>query len=115
VRTSTASGTIFVGRQRELAQLVDALENSFSGLGRLILLSGDPGIGKSRLADELAAEARGLGATVLWGRCWEAGGAPAYWPWLQSLRSLVRDLRPAALRSRVGPKNSFAARGGPHC
>jgi tetratricopeptide (TPR) repeat protein len=106
MRTSTASDTMFVGREGELAQLVDALENSLSGLGRLVLLSGEPGIGKSRLADELAAEARGLGASVLWGRCWEAGGAPAYWPWLQSIRSLVRDLRPAAVRSRLG-------RGGP--
>jgi ActR/RegA family two-component response regulator len=110
MRTSTANGTMFVGRERELAQLVDALENSLSGLGRLILLSGEPGIGKSRLADELAAEARGLGASVLWGRCWEAGGAPAYWPWLQSLRSLVRDLRPAALRSRLGPGGPELAR-----
>jgi tetratricopeptide (TPR) repeat protein len=102
MRRSKAGGTVFVGREGELAQLVDALESSFSGLGRLILLAGEPGIGKSRLADELAARARGLGASVLWGRCWEAGGAPAYWPWLQSLRSLVRDLRPTALRSHLG-------------
>jgi hypothetical protein len=93
---------MFVGRESELAQLVDALESSFAGLGRLVLLSGEPGIGKSRLADELAAEARGSGASVLWGRCWEAGGAPAYWPWLQSLRALVRGLRPPALRSYLG-------------
>src|SRR4029453_19122756 len=50
MRRSKAGGTVFVGREGELAQLVDALESSFSGLGRLILLAGEPGIGKSRLA-----------------------------------------------------------------
>ena len=109
-RRGTTGGAVFVGREHELAQLVEALESSFAGLGRLILLSGEPGIGKSRLADELAVVARGLGASVLWGRCWEAGGAPAYWPWLQSLRSLVRELRPAALHSRVGPGGPELAR-----
>src|SRR5919106_1338368 len=44
------------------------------------------GIGKSRLVDELATRARAQDAQVLVGRCWEAGGAPAYWPWVQALR-----------------------------
>jgi hypothetical protein len=101
---------VFVGREPELAQLADALESSFAGLGQLILLSGEPGIGKSRLADEVAAMARSLGARVVWGRCWEAGGAPAYWPWLQSLRSLVRDVSPARLRSALRAGGAELAR-----
>jgi hypothetical protein len=101
---------VFVGRERELAQLVGALESSFAGLGRLVLLSGEPGIGKSWLADGLAAEARRRGATVVWGRCWEAGGAPAYWPWLQSFRSLARALSPARLRSSLGLEGPELAR-----
>jgi hypothetical protein len=101
---------VFVGRERELAQLGDALESSFAGLGRLIFLSGEPGIGKSWLADELAAKARGRGATVVCGRCWEAGGAPAYWPWLQSFRSLARRQLPARLRSSLGPEGAELAR-----
>src|SRR4029453_19446648 len=44
----------------------------------------------------------GLGMPVLGGRCWEAGGAPAYWPWVQALRSLVRDADAGALRVRLG-------------
>ena len=70
--------------------------------GALFLLVGEPGIGKSRLAEELVAHARARGARVLVGRCWEAGGAPAYWPWVQSLRAYVRDSDAAALRSQLG-------------
>jgi tetratricopeptide (TPR) repeat protein len=109
-RGDMASGGEFVGRESELAQLADALRSAFAGRGRLILVSGDPGIGKSRLADELGASARMLGATVIWGRCWEAGGAPAYWPWTQALRSLVSGLSPTDLRTAVGPVGAELAR-----
>ena len=92
----------FVGRGPELAELLAGLEEVFAGRGRLFLLSGEPGIGKSRLAEELRAHARARGAKVLVGRCWEAGGAPAYWPWVQSLRAYVRECDPAALRLQLG-------------
>ncbi|CAN5122009.1 AAA family ATPase [soil metagenome] len=85
---------VFVGRERELAELDGALKDAESGHGRLVLVGGEAGIGKSRLADEFAQRARGRGLVVLWGRCWEAGGAPAYWPWIQSVRAYVRG-RPA--------------------
>ena len=93
---------IFVGRRRELSQLEAALADARSGRGRLVLLAGEAGIGKSRLADELANKAKGLGMRVLWGRCWEAGGAPAYWPWVQALRTHVRECDPEALREELG-------------
>src|SRR5262245_26512063 len=80
----------FVGRERELRALLAALDDALAGRGRLVLLEGEPGIGKTRLADELAARARERGAGVLWGRCWEAGGAPAYWPWVQATRASRR-------------------------
>jgi tetratricopeptide (TPR) repeat protein len=92
----------FVGRRRELGQLVSALDEAMSGRGRLCLLAGEPGIGKTRLADELAATARDRGARVLWGRCWEAGGAPAYWPWVQVLRSHVADELPHRIAHQFG-------------
>jgi DNA-binding SARP family transcriptional activator len=101
-----AAGTprgAFVGRERELAELVAGLDDAFAGSGRLFLLVGEPGIGKSRLAEELIARARDRGARVLVGRCWESGGAPAYWPWVQSLRAYVRESDTAALRSQLGP------------
>jgi tetratricopeptide (TPR) repeat protein len=96
------AGRTFVGRERELEIALQALEDSLAGRGRLLLLAGDAGIGKSRFADELAAEARRRGARVLWGRCWEAGGAPAYWPWVQSIRTHLRDRGPDELRAEMG-------------
>ena len=95
-------GSAFVGREHELAELVEGLDDAVAGRGRLFLLVGEPGIGKSRLADELIAHARARGARTLVGRCWEAGGAPAYWPWVQSLRSYLRDTEADALRSQLG-------------
>jgi len=80
----------FVGRDLELNELAGGLTDVVGGHGRLFLLTGEPGIGKTRLADELAARAEAAGALVLWGRCWESGGAPAYWPWTQILRSYNR-------------------------
>jgi DNA-binding SARP family transcriptional activator len=93
---------VFVGRAHELAELHGALDDALGGRGRLVLLTGEPGIGKSRLAEELTGRAAARGACVLVGRCWEAGGAPAYWPWVQSLRAYVREAEPAALREQLG-------------
>jgi hypothetical protein len=92
----------FVGRGTELEELEAGLADALSGRGRLFLLGGEPGIGKSRLADEFGGEADRRGAKVLWGRCWEAGGAPAYWPWVQTLRSYIRDCEPQALERQLG-------------
>jgi DNA-binding SARP family transcriptional activator len=96
------SGASFVGRERELERLVAGLSEALAGNGCLFLLVGEPGIGKTRLADEVVARARGRGAGALVGRCWEAGGAPAYWPWVQSLRGLVRSTAVEDLRFQLG-------------
>jgi DNA-binding SARP family transcriptional activator len=95
-------GTAFVGREAELAELLGGLEDALAQRGRLFLLVGEPGIGKSRLAEELIRRARGRRVQVLIGRCWEAGGAPAYWPWVQALRGYVRDADPETLRAQLG-------------
>jgi tetratricopeptide (TPR) repeat protein len=98
-----------VGRERELRALRAALADALRDRGALVLLSGEPGIGKSRLADEIAVEASEAGATVAWGRCWEAGGAPAYWPWVQPLRSLLRCLPHETLGSHLGRGGAYLA------
>src|SRR6266545_4043839 len=67
---------IFVGREPELEELRAGLDAAVAGRGRLFLLAGEPGIGKSRLADEVIRQARERRACVLVGRCWEAGGPP---------------------------------------
>jgi DNA-binding SARP family transcriptional activator len=97
-----SSDRAFVGRDRELAEVGAALDDAFAGRGRLVLLAGEPGIGKSRLADALMEEARARGAGVLVGRCWEAGGAPAFWPWIQALRVHTRDTDGEELQAQLG-------------
>ena len=88
VRPGRRAAGIFVGRQRELDELWAAVEDAAVGRGRLFLISGESGVGKTRLADELASLAKDAGTRVLWGRSWKGGDAPAYWPWSQALRSL---------------------------
>jgi DNA-binding SARP family transcriptional activator len=100
--SSDGSRGVFVGRDAELTELHAGLDAALAGRGGLFLISGEPGIGKSRLADELIRAARARGAHVLTGRCWEAGGAPAYWPWVQSLRAYVRATEPEVLRDQLG-------------
>jgi DNA-binding SARP family transcriptional activator len=84
-------GGAFVGRGHELAVLVHALDDALAGRGRLVFVGGEPGIGKSRLAEELAARAGERGARIVWGRCWAGGGAPPYWPWVQALRACAGE------------------------
>ena len=96
------SGPFFVGRDRELRELLEALAEAASGRGRLVLVGGQPGIGKSRLADELATRARERGYLALWGRGWEDAGAPPYWPWVQVLRAYLRSTDTACVRRHMG-------------
>jgi tetratricopeptide (TPR) repeat protein len=93
---------MFVGRETELNELCRALDESLNGRGRLYLVYGEPGIGKTRLCDELGAHASALDVPLFWGRCWEAGGAPAYWPWLDVLSALSAKLSPDALDEALG-------------
>jgi predicted Rossmann-fold nucleotide-binding protein len=71
---ATLPNDIFVGREAELGALRRAFEDAVAAQGRLVLIGGEPGIGKSRLAAELARECTQRGALVLWGRCWEGTG-----------------------------------------
>ena len=87
----------FVGRQTELELLSRGLTQAAEGAGRLYLISGEAGIGKTTLADELARRAAAAGSLPLWGRCWESGAAPPFWPWVQILRGYA-----GAARSRSG-------------
>ena len=86
-----SSRDALIDRQREFATLIAALDDALAGHGRLVILGGDAGIGKTRLAEEAGARAVAAEARTFWGRCWEGGGAPAYWPWIQVLRELLRS------------------------
>ncbi|HLX04436.1 MAG TPA: AAA family ATPase [Candidatus Binatus sp.] len=104
------SHNAFVGRERELAELRTGLEEASAGHGRLFLLSGEPGIGKTRLAEEISNDASARGMRVVWGRCWEGGGAPAYWPFIQILRACIADRDGEDLDALLGSGASEIAR-----
>jgi DNA-binding SARP family transcriptional activator len=91
-----------VGRSEQLAELVGALDQAEAGTVALAALVGEPGIGKSRLAGELARVAGERGATVLLGRCSQDDGAPPLWPWQQVLRGLGRELPEATEQDEDG-------------
>jgi ATP/maltotriose-dependent transcriptional regulator MalT len=78
----------FVGRREEQRRLEAALAEASAGSGRVVLLAGEPGIGKTRMAQELAAHAEGRGMRVLWGLSQDGDAAPPYWPWVEALRGL---------------------------
>jgi DNA-binding CsgD family transcriptional regulator len=99
---TTLTGGEFVGRQREMGKLKAVLEDALSGQGQLVMLVGEPGIGKTRTAQELAAHAEARGAQVLWGWCYEEEGAPPYWPWVQPIRAYVQQREPEQLQSEMG-------------
>jgi len=86
-----------VGRTAEIGRIDAAIAAVGDGQGRVLMLAGEPGIGKSTLARAAATRAEAAGLTVYWGFAWEAGGAPAYWPWSQVVSSLVADRRPPAV------------------
>jgi DNA-binding CsgD family transcriptional regulator len=100
--------TSFVGRGRELAVLEECLASALAGHPSLVLCRGQPGIGKTRLAEELAAVGESAGAVVVWGRAPEAAGAPPYWPWRQILRALGGHADLRALAAELGTTTELA-------
>jgi tetratricopeptide (TPR) repeat protein len=91
------SASAFVGRAREIEQLRASLEDAMDGLGGLALLRGEAGIGKTRLVMALAEQAERSGVVVLSGRCWDDGGAPSGWPFIELLQeaNALEELAPA--------------------
>lgn len=85
---------MFAGRDVEIRQLTAAVRAAAEANGGAVVIVGDAGVGKSALAREAATHAASLGAAIHWARCVEIGGAPAFWPWAQLVRSVFaeRDL-----------------------
>jgi DNA-binding CsgD family transcriptional regulator len=98
----TADTDPFVGRELEMAELAAALDAAIEGRGGLTLLAGEPGIGKTRLVEELAVIANDRGVLCAWGDCHESGATPPYWPWAQAIRSLLTDPSEAVLNALSG-------------
>ncbi|MEX0789291.1 MAG: BTAD domain-containing putative transcriptional regulator, partial [Actinomycetota bacterium] len=81
--------TPIVGRRQELARLLAGLDRAEAGRGGTVLVQGEPGIGKTRLVQELLSRAAARGLPWVWGGSIEGGGTPAYWPWVEIIRSLI--------------------------
>lgn len=81
--------TPFVGRRRELDTLSQASVEAAAGRRRLLVVRGDPGVGKTFLAERAVADAEASGFRAVWGRCWPHGGAPPLWPWQPMLAELL--------------------------
>jgi tetratricopeptide (TPR) repeat protein len=87
------------GRATELDAIRSSFESVRRGSSTTFALIGEPGIGKTRLADEVTEQAKRAGFASYWGRAWEAGGAPAYFPWRSLLEAmpLGAGVRPGML------------------
>jgi predicted ATPase len=94
-RAEPAIAPSFVGRDAHVAALTARLEHAFGGRESIVWVTGDAGIGKTRLAEEFATIARGRGARVYVTRCHEKPPLPPYWPWAHLLRAMAAD-RPEA-------------------
>jgi len=81
-----------VGRADELATLRRTLAPALAGGSAIGIVEGEPGAGKTRLLEEIAAEAGRQGTFVVWGRCLDGDGTPSMWPWVQAIGALLDDL-----------------------
>jgi transcriptional regulator with XRE-family HTH domain/predicted ATPase len=99
----------FVGRERELERFLGLIGEADRGHGHLAMISGDAGIGKTRLAVEFASAAHEEGMSVLWGRCYEGEALPAFWPWVEVLTEAVAQSSTDTLRYALGLGAAYVA------
>ena len=99
-RRSDLPNLSFLGRSQQLESMRDAARNALTGRGSLLLIGGELGSGKTTLLERFAAS--GGEADVFWGRCWEGGGAPAFWPWLEVIRGYVAQYGAEWARESMG-------------
>src|SRR3954470_23085646 len=97
-------GRPMIGRRDALDWIDHAAAEVVSGRQRMVVVTGEAGIGKTRLAETATETLRGQGWLVVWGRCYESSGAPPLWPWAQVLRELdaVVPLPPALTDLQAG-------------
>jgi predicted ATPase/class 3 adenylate cyclase len=105
----TDVGRLFVGREQDLERLGQLWKEAAAGERRVALLAGEPGVGKTRLAAELAGRAYEEGATLLAGRCDEDLGVP-YQPFVEALRHFVDHTPQEDLGKRLGRYGGELAR-----
>jgi predicted ATPase len=99
-----------VGRGAQLAVVAAHVADLDLSRGGLVLLTGEPGIGKTRLAEEIVGLGRERGVRPAWAAAWQGEGAPPLWPWVQVLRQLAGSEETLAQFVAESPGASPAAR-----
>jgi predicted ATPase len=108
---SFTQGTTFVGREREFDILRRSLEQSLRGQGRVVLISGSPGVGKTRIAAEIGMEATNRGALMFVGNCYDREDSVPFVPFVEILEAaLARAESPRSFRDYLGKDASDIAR-----
>ncbi|MBB2912900.1 DNA-binding SARP family transcriptional activator [Streptosporangium becharense] len=100
-----------VGRERELGELAALVSRTARPGPALAAVTGEPGIGKTRLLEAFDEHCTGSGHLVLWGRCHDTEGAPPLWPWLQVLGALDRICPPRDRTALAGLLEEETPRG----
>ena len=100
----------FIGRAEEMAALRTAIDASLGGQASLVMVAGEPGIGKTRLAEEAGAYARRRGAEVLVGRCYEGESASPYSPFVEVIREYISTRPDDALKTEMGDAHPTSQR-----
>ena len=107
----TTGRTPYVGRETEQAELERLLDQAMAGQGALVFVGGEPGVGKTRLAEELLQKARQRGCLAHTGHCcYEMEGTPPFIPFVELVERLVRIVPKAALREALGDAAAEMAR-----
>ncbi len=102
--------TPFVGRERQLKRLAAKLEDAQNGRGSIVMLRGEPGIGKTRTIEEFSDQARQRGATVLRGACYDGGWQPPYAPFAEAIGAYAHHADPVEFAAVLGRRASIIAR-----
>ena len=100
----------FIGRAEETAALRAAIDGALGGKASLVMVTGEPGIGKTRLAEEAGIYARQRGAQALVGRCYEGEAASPYSPFVEAIREYVSTRPGDALKAEMGDGASDLAK-----
>jgi hypothetical protein len=101
----------FVGREAELRQLQGAFDGALSGQGALVMVVGEPGIGKTAVTEQLATFVAMRGGRALHGNCYEEGSLSLpYLPFIEAMRSYVLSREPDDLKSELGTNAGYVAR-----
>jgi class 3 adenylate cyclase/tetratricopeptide (TPR) repeat protein len=112
-QASSRSGpprTALVGRGHEMAALTRLVEGTLAGRGTLVMLTGEPGVGKTRLVEEVTGAAARSGVLALSGHCHETAGTPSYGPFVEVIEAATRTVPANRLRAALGDDAAEVAR-----